>query len=105
MAACRVKPRHTHSITLFHVLYARADRGDISNTFMSRDERQCGFDGPIAVGRVQIGMADARRLDVDENVTGAGLWNGDFLDAKRLAECMDYRGFHHVGHRSLLSVG
>src|SRR5208337_1547349 len=51
---------------------------------------------PIAAGRVQVGVADAARLDLDQDLVGLHLRNGDVLDHQRLAELVDNGRLHRL---------
>jgi hypothetical protein len=64
VAAGGVEPGHADPVALLDVLDALADRRDIADALMPRNEGR-GLDRPVALGRVQIGVTDARRLDRD----------------------------------------
>jgi hypothetical protein len=58
------------------------------------DERRFRLDWPVAVRGVDVGVAQTRRLDPDHDFARPSdrLWH--VLDDQRLAELMDYSGFH-----------
>jgi hypothetical protein len=51
---------------------------------------------------MQVSVADARCLDVHENLARTDLGNGYFFDAKGRAKLMNDSGFHVTGHVRLL---
>ena len=67
----RVEPRHADPIAFLHVLNILADRDGDPDTFVTRNERQRGFERPIAA-----------RFDLDENLIASG-----FLNASTTAAC------------------
>src|SRR5262249_36076766 len=97
-ATGRVKPGHADPITLLDVCHSRADRGDIADPLVTRDERRLGLDRPIAIERMKVGMANARRGDLHQDFAGARRWNVHFLDLERLAEFPHYGGLHCLAH-------
>lgn len=52
---------------------------DNTGTLVATDEGQLDGDGPVAHHGVQIGVADTGELDVDENLIGTRLGDGDLL--------------------------
>lgn len=52
---------------------------DNTGTLVATDEGQLDGDGPVAHHGVQVGVADTRELDVDENLIRTGLGDGDLL--------------------------
>lgn len=46
---------------------------------MPTDKRQLRRQRPVAVNSMEVGVADARVLDVDENFIWAGLGDGNLL--------------------------
>lgn len=67
----RVEPRHADPIAFLHVLNILADRDGDPDTFVTRNERQRGFERPIAA-----------RFGLDENLIASG-----FLNASTTAAC------------------
>jgi hypothetical protein len=47
---------------------------------MSADERHLDWEGPVAFHGVEVGVADARVADFDEDLVGAGLGDRDLLE-------------------------
>ncbi len=52
---------------------------DNTGTFVSTDEGELDGQRPVAVHGVEIRVADTGELDVDENLIGANLGDGDLL--------------------------
>ena len=102
VAAGRIEPRHAHPVAFLHVPHAAADGRDIAHAFMARNEGQGRLDGPVSVGCMQIGMTDARRLDIDQNLARPDFGNRDFLDTQRRTELMNDGGLHVTRHVLLL---
>lgn len=57
----RVEPRHADPIAFLHILNILTDRAGDPDTFVTRNERQRGFERPIAARSVEIRMAHAAR--------------------------------------------
>lgn len=68
MSTRRIQPRHTHAIAFFGRGHAAAERGDNADTFVSGRKRQRGFDRPITIGRVQVGMTYPARLGFHQHL-------------------------------------
>ncbi|MPN14723.1 hypothetical protein SDC9_162050 [bioreactor metagenome] len=102
MAAGRVQPRHADAVAFLDPGNARSHLGDIANAFMAGDERQRRLDRPVAIGGVQIGMANAGGFDLDQNPARRNLGNGHLLDDQRLAVGMNDGRFHCCCHDLLL---
>jgi hypothetical protein len=60
---------------------------------VARDQWQRRLDRPVAVRRVDVGVAEAAGVDPDEHLAVARLGPGDVLDAQRLGEVMNDGGF------------
>jgi hypothetical protein len=60
-----------------------------TSALVTTDQRQLGGDGPVAVDSVEIGVADARVLDVDEDLLRAWLCDGDLLVLEGAADLVD----------------
>ncbi len=98
MATGGVKPGHADPVAFLHVPHACADGDDMAHALMARDERRLGLERPVAVGGVEVGVADAGRRYLDEDLSWAGRRHGDFFDCQRLAELMDDGCHHAFGH-------
>lgn len=82
-------------ITEFDVFDKVASSDHNTGTFVATNERKLGlldnvsiisikgsdndYQGPVAVHSVEIGMADTRVLDIDQNLIGTGLLNWNLL--------------------------
>jgi hypothetical protein len=49
---------------------------------------------------MQIGVADAARNNLDQDLARPRRWNGNFLDAQRLPESLHHAGSHHFRHKN-----
>src|SRR5271165_3013759 len=58
-----------------------------------------GFDGPVAVGRVDIGMAYSTGLDLDDDFTRSRCWFRDVFDYERFVERVNDGCFHLLSPR------
>ena len=66
-------PRHANAIPLFEILYTFAQRFHITGDFMAGYKREYRIWRPIPFNRVQIAMANAAGLDLDQYFAGAGI--------------------------------
>lgn len=75
-----VEPLDAGEVANLNVVDERAAGDDDTGTLVAADEGQrlCG-QRPVAHHGVEVGVADARVLDVDEDFIGAGLLDGDPL--------------------------
>ena len=64
-----------------------------------------GLHRPVAARGMEIGVADAAGLGLDQNLAGLGRGDVPFLKHQRLAELLDNRGLHLTCHWGLLFVG
>ena len=74
MTASRVEPGHADPVALLDDRDAGADRGDEADGLMARNERQLGLQRPVAGRGMEIGVADAAGLGLDQDLAGAGRW-------------------------------
>lgn len=74
-----VDPLDADMLTKLDVVDELATLDDDTGTLVAADEGQLDGDGPVAHHGVEVGVADTRELDVDENLIGAGLGHGDLL--------------------------
>ncbi|MCY1293477.1 hypothetical protein D9M70_427380 [compost metagenome] len=96
-AAGGVQPGHADAVAFLHPGHPGAHRGDVADALVPGNERQARLHRPVALGGVQVGVADAGRLDLHQHLPGAGQGDFHFLDPQRFAEGVDYRGFHGLG--------
>ena len=102
MTARRVEPGQTNPVAFLDDLDARSDGDHRPDALVSGNERERGLQRPIAVRGVQIGVADAAGLGLDDDLTGARSRNFPLPDDQRLSELLDDRRSHLVCHESLL---
>ena len=98
VAAGRIQPGHAHALTQLDSRHALAQGHHQANAFVAGREGQCGFQGPVAVARVQVGVADAAGLGLDQNLAGAGRGYVNGFEDQGLAELLDLRGLHGLRH-------
>ena len=67
---------------------------------MPQQERELIIDGALAV--VQVGVAHAARLDVDDHLARTGVGDHDRLDRDRLADRCGYDTLYFMWHDATL---
>lgn len=67
-----------------------ADAGHDAHALVPRDERDRRGDRPVAVGGMDVGMAQAGCLHPDDDLAGSGHGYRPVLDDQRLAEARHY---------------
>jgi hypothetical protein len=97
VAAGGAQPGHGDPVTLPQPGQLRDTRAEALNepdSLVAGDQRKLRFDRPVAVGCVDVGVTQTRRLDLDDHLarTGFGLWY--LLELKRLAEIVNDSDFH-----------
>jgi hypothetical protein len=65
-----MEPRESDGITFTEMRDAGTKRGDEAGAFVSGNEWQRWLDRPVPIGGMQVRMADAAGLDLDEHLTG-----------------------------------
>jgi hypothetical protein len=93
-------PVEDHVLADRHVRDALADGGDDAGRLVAQEERELVVDAALAV--VQVGVADAARLDVDHRLPGTGVGHQDRLDAHRCTLAAGDDALHLVGHERSL---
>ena len=106
-AATPVQPGDADAIADLEIVNGGSFFHDAACDFVAEDERF--FDdarelGPIGIGQVQIGVADATGFDGDQDFVRAGLGLRDIFDAQRGFEFAQYGGFHYVHLSELVIV-
>src|SRR5207342_2479983 len=91
VTAGRMQPRNADAVAFLDVADARADRDHVAHALVTGDEGRRWLHRPVALGRVQVGVAHAARFDLYQHVAGPGPRHGDFLDHQGLAECTHHR--------------
>jgi hypothetical protein len=69
MPAGRIKSGHADPVAFFDNCDAGAEGGYPTNAFMTRNERRCRLDRPVAFGGMQAGMANAAGFGLDQELT------------------------------------
>src|SRR5690606_1582468 len=59
-----------------------ADGDDRARAFVPGDEGRSGFDGPVAVPRMEVGVTDTGVLDFDECFIHTGSGDRDLVDSQ-----------------------
>ena len=89
----------------FGVVTPGADLLDDPDALVTGDERRGRLDRPVAVGGVDVGVAQACGLDLDQDLARAGYWLGHVLDAERFGEIVDDCCLHEDLLASLARLG
>jgi hypothetical protein len=92
-----VQPRRADAVAFLQVCHAPADGGHFAHAFVARYEGRVRFHRPVAHGGMQIGVANARGADADQDLTGADLWHRHLANVERTAEGGDNGGLHRAG--------
>ncbi|KAL2274272.1 hypothetical protein FJTKL_03526 [Diaporthe vaccinii] len=77
-----VEPLDADLIALLQVLDEVAAGDYNTSTLVATDEGHLDGQGPVALHGVQVGVAHTRELDIDQDLIGAGLGDGDLLVLK-----------------------
>ena len=85
VAAGGVQPGHADPVALLDRRDAGADGRDGADALVAGNEGRRGLHRPVAVGGVQVGVAHARGLDLDQDLARARLGYRHLLDRQRLA--------------------
>ena len=98
MPAGAVQPCDSDAVAFLQMGDARAQLGYEARAFMSGCKGQSWFDRPIAIRRVQVGMTDTARDDLDQCLSRPWIWNWNFSNLQWLAEFIDECRFHCFRH-------
>jgi len=93
-----IDPLDTSIVTDLNVLHEVTLGNNDAGTLVATDERKLGRKRPVAVHGVQVGVADTRVLDVDEDLIGTGLLNGNLLVLNWAAGLLDDLGHLLLGN-------
>ena len=99
MAASRIQPRHTDPVTLLDRRHPGADRRHQPDPLMPGRKRRYRLYRPVATGGMQVRVADATGLGLDQDFTRTRCGDREIADFERLAKGNDDGGIHggHVG--------
>ena len=89
-----MQPSDPDPITFLQMRDAASQCDHYASAFMARTEGQGWLYGPIALSRVQIGMAHTTCDDFYQYLPRSWLGNRDFSDDQGLAELFDNRSLH-----------
>lgn len=84
-----IQPLDTSVITDVNVVDKLTLGDNDTGTFVATDKGHLDREGPVALAGVQICVADTSVLDVDEDLIGAGCWDGDLLVDNGAAGLLD----------------
>jgi hypothetical protein len=94
-----VNPRNANPVSEFQVIDGCAFLYDAAGDLMPEDQRfLCDRNDlwPIATSNMQIRMAHATSLHLDQHFMCVGLGPSDFFDSQRLFEFVQDGGLHRV---------
>lgn len=80
------EPRHGNTLALLDTSDPRAKARDCTDALVTGNEWNGGLDGPVSVGRVKVSVTKSLRLDLDDDLTVAGLGNRHLFEAERGTE-------------------
>ena len=98
VATCGIKPWNADAVAFLNVFDTATDSRNITDAFMPRNEWRVGLYRPVAFGCMQIGMANAGRMDGNLYLSRSGLGYRHFVDCQWLSECAHHSGFHCLCH-------
>ncbi|MNF91961.1 hypothetical protein D3C84_745850 [compost metagenome] len=98
VAAGRVQPGNADPVAFLDVGDPGAHGDHVADAFVAGNEGRLGLDRPVALGSVQVGVADAAGGDLHQQLSGTGGGHRDFADLQRFAERGDNSRFHRLGH-------
>ena len=105
MAAGGIKPRDADAVAFLDAFDVAPDLGDGADTFMAGDEGRAWLHRPVALRRVQIGVANATCRDLDDD-PGVGERRAfDLADIERLSEFPNDGCFHHGALLFVTDIG
>ena len=102
-AAGRMQPRNADPVALFDATHAWPKGSHVTDTFVTRNKGRLWFHWPVSLGGMQIGVADASRLDANEDFASPRFGNWHLLEHKRFPEALNDSRLHHFRHFHLSS--
>jgi hypothetical protein len=101
LAAGPVNPGDASPVADLQITNRGAFLNDPTGNLVTEDQRSLCDRGelrPIPIGKVQVRVADAARLDLDQNLVRAELGPRNFFEHERLFEFVQDCGLHaHLG--------
>jgi hypothetical protein len=81
-----MQPRNADPVALFDATHAWPKGSHVTDTFVARNKGRFWFHWPVSLGGMQIGVADAGRLDAHEDFASPWFRNWHLLEHKRFLE-------------------
>src|SRR5215469_7379076 len=94
MTASTMQPCYPDPITFPEMCDTRAKRNDDASTLMSGCEGKDRLHGPVTLCRMQIGVADPTRDNLDQSLPRPRLGYRNFSHRQRLPKLLDHRCLH-----------
>src|SRR6185369_17063535 len=88
LTARPTEPRHGDAVTFLDAGHIRAQPLDDPYALVAGDQGERRLHRPVAVSRVDVCVAEARGLDLDEHLSSAGGWCHDLFEVERRAVLM-----------------
>jgi hypothetical protein len=82
-------------ITNFNIVDKGTAGYNNASTFVSTNQWELGWQGPVSVDSVEISVTDTRVLDVNENLVWAGLLHWDLLVDDSYGKLTSLRKWHY----------
>ncbi len=96
MTTRRVEPRNADPVALLHDRNARSNGRYQTDALMSRNEREFGFQRPVSMRGMEIGVAYAAGLRLNQDLPRPGSRNVPFPNHQGLSEFFNNCGLHRV---------
>jgi len=97
-AARRIEPGDSDPVALLHDGHARSNGCDQADGLMAGNEGERGLRRPVAMRGMEIGVAYAARLGLDQDLSRAGRRDVQFAKLQRLSKLLNYCGLHLERH-------
>jgi hypothetical protein len=78
MSAGAVQPCDSNPVAFLQMLHAPTQLGHKPRAFVAGDKWQSGFDRPIAIRRMQVGVTDTTRGYAYQRLSWPWIWNWNF---------------------------
>jgi len=103
MAVCAVQPSNADSIAFPQMCNTRPERDSNPRSFVSRREGKIRLHRPIAVGRMQVSVADSACDNLHQGLPWPRLGYWDLSQHQRIAELFDDGCLHVFWDRHISS--
>ncbi len=94
-----MQPCDSDPVAQLEVSHSLAQSHHDAGAFVTGDKGQRRFDRPVALGGVQVSVANTAGNDLHQGLSRTRDWHGNFASDKRLAELFNYRRPHCSGNR------